>query len=100
MGCRSGSSLDARIPVEKEVDMAKENMIQFCTIDADGIVTDTRRIKQADLLACHYFIIDSSHYREDGSCKCDDAAERARMIREWGYKKRHFRNIPLRGEVI
>jgi hypothetical protein len=38
-----------------------------------------------------------SHYRDDGSCKCDDAAERATMIREWGYTKKDFAKIPLRG---
>jgi len=30
------------------------------------------------------------HYRDDGSCKCDDPEEQAMMIREWGYHKHHF----------
>lgn len=84
---------------KKEVDMTDERMVQFCTIGSDGVVTDTRSIARSSILACPYWIMESSHYRDDGSCKCDDAEERRMMIREWGYKKRHFKGIPLRREV-
>jgi hypothetical protein len=35
--------------------------------------------------------MDMSHYRADGSCKCDDPVEQARMIREWGYSESDFK---------
>jgi hypothetical protein len=56
-----------------------------------------RILKQTDILKCPHVILMPEHYREDGSCKCDDAVERARMIKEWGYKKKDFTAIPLRG---
>jgi hypothetical protein len=49
-----------------------------------------------DCLKCPFVILLPSHYRTDGSCKCDDARERAIMIKEWGYKKNSFKDIPLR----
>lgn len=57
-----------------------------------------RRIKHSDMLKCPFVIMVASHYRDDGSCKCDDPEERAMMIREWEYKKSDFRKIPLRKE--
>lgn len=54
-----------------------------------------RYITQADMLKCQFGIMDISHYREDGSCKCDDPLERVKMIKEWGYKSRQFKGIKL-----
>jgi hypothetical protein len=58
----------------------------------DGVLkeTDVRMIKQSDLMKCPHYILMASHYREDGSCKCDDPDERAMMIREWGYSPKDF----------
>ena len=39
---------------------------------------------------CKFFIMVGEHYREDGSCKCDDPTERAMMIREWEYTEEDF----------
>ena len=57
-----------------------------------------RILKQADLAKCRFCIFDPSHYREDGTCKCDDPEHRKMIIKNWGYKKSHFKGIPLRKE--
>ena len=71
-------------------------MTKFGTLHSDGTLTDVREIRQSSLMACPHSIWVASHYREDESCKCDDPGERAMMIREWGYRKASFKNIPLR----
>ena len=53
-------------------------------------------LKQSDIGKCKFFIFDPSHYREDGSCKCDDAAHRRMMIEQWEYSSSDFEGIPLR----
>jgi hypothetical protein len=60
------------------------------------VVTEQREIAQSDLRKCPFVILVPDHYREDGSCKCDDRAERAKMIAEWGYSDVDFNGIPLR----
>ncbi len=57
---------------------------------------NVRRIKHSDIRACPHTILVAAHYREDGSCKCDNLEERQKMIREWGYKQSDFKGIPLR----
>jgi hypothetical protein len=52
-------------------------------------------MRQSDILKCPFAIFNPSHYRTDGSCKCDDPIERIRM-RKWGYRAKDFKNIPLR----
>lgn len=42
-----------------------------------------RLIKHTDLLRCPHAIIASEHYRDDGTCKCNDPKET--VMREWGY---------------
>ncbi len=54
------------------------------------------RMSQIQVMNCPFLIIDSQHFREDGTCKCDDALERKKMIREWEYTEESFKNIPLR----
>ncbi len=49
-----------------------------------------RNMKQSDVLKCPFVIIAPEHYRSDGTCKCDDQAERDRMIREWEYTTEDF----------
>lgn len=72
--------------------------IKFATLNADGQETDVRMIKQSDIMACPHFILMRTHYRPDGSCKCDDATERAMMISEWGYEASDFER-PTREEA-
>ena len=50
------------------------------------------------IVKCPFFIMVPEHYREDGTCKCDDPEHRRMMIREWGYAVDDFKNIPLRKE--
>lgn len=70
-------------------------MTIFAKLTKDGL-TEVREIKQADLQRCRFTILTAEHYRTDGSCKCDDPEHRAMMIREWGYKAKDFKGIPLR----
>jgi hypothetical protein len=58
--------------------------------DAFGKV---RYMKQSDIRACPFVIIDPAHYRPDGSCKCNDPAEQERMIREWDYTREDFERV-------
>jgi hypothetical protein len=58
-------------------------MTRFSTLNPDGTETNVRDINQRDLLACPHAILVADHYREDGTCRCDDP-ENAEMA-EWGY---------------
>jgi hypothetical protein len=58
-------------------------MTRFSKLNPDGTESDVRVISQADLLACPHCILVASHYRENGTCKCDDAGES--IMAEWGY---------------
>jgi hypothetical protein len=62
----------------------------FGTLHSDGSLTNVRRVLQSDMLRCPHAIFDAAHYRDDGSCKCNDPEEQARMIREWGYRPSDF----------
>lgn len=62
----------------------------------DGSLVNVREVDQGDILKCPQVMLVASHYREDGSCKCDDAVERSRMIAELGYSASDFKDIPLR----
>ena len=42
------------------------------------------KVQQSMLSRCLNFIIDITHYRGDGSCKCNDPNEK--IMRKWGYK--------------
>jgi hypothetical protein len=42
------------------------------------------KFREISPLRCPHFIFIGEHYREDGSCKCDDPDER--VMREWGYR--------------
>lgn len=55
-----------------------------------------RYIRQSDMQRCPHVIIDPSHYRNDGTCKCDDPEHREMMIHDWGYTEEDFKDIPLR----
>lgn len=74
------------------------NQVLFGVLYPDGVLRETRYILQSDTGKCPHFIMVASHYREDGSCKCDDKGERQMMIREWEYTEESFAGIPLRKE--
>lgn len=76
----------------------EDHKITFGTLSGSGQFSNIRMIKQSDIAKCTFFILAAEHYREDGSCKCDDSEHRKLMINKWGYKKSHFKGIPLRNE--
>jgi hypothetical protein len=57
---------------------------------------EIRLIRNSDVLRCKFCIFSPEHYREDGTCKCDDLTHRKMMIQEWGYDEHDFQDIPLR----
>lgn len=77
-------------------DERKDGEIEFGTLNPDGTLTNVRHIRQGDIRRCRFYILMPEHYRDDGTCKCDDAAHRAMMIREWEYSPSDFDGIPLR----
>ena len=66
-------------------------MTMFGNLGPDGKLTEIREIKQSDMRKCPHFIMVASHYREDGTCKCDDPEEREMMIRDWDYTEEDFK---------
>lgn len=69
----------------------KGHEIKFGTLHQGGRLTNVRHIKQTTINACPHVIFLPEHYRDDGSCKCDDPQEQAMMIREWGYSRSDFK---------
>lgn len=59
-------------------------MTRFMKLDNKGRVIDVAEIKQSDMLACPHCIIVAEHYRDDGSCRCNDSKHVE--MKEWGYK--------------
>ena len=60
-----------------------ENVIRFGELTPAGPVL-IRALAVADVRRCAHLILDPDHYRDDGSCRCDDP-EHASM-RDWGYR--------------
>lgn len=58
-------------------------MIQFGELQPDGTVTNVRVITEGAIRACPHVIFMAEHYREDGTCRCDDPAHK--KMAEWGY---------------
>lgn len=52
--------------------------------DGKLVETEVREIPQAKLLACPHVILVAKHYREDGTCRCDDRTHT--QMKEWGYR--------------
>ena len=71
------------------------NNVKFGKLQPNGELTDVRLIKQPDIDKCPFVIFDASHYREDGSCRCNDLAYRKTVMRKWGYKKSDFTKVGL-----
>lgn len=71
-------------------------MVRFSKIElVDGQVveSDVREISQVNIAACPHVIMVADHYREDGTCKCNDPEEQKMMIDEWGYSIEDFDNL-------
>lgn len=58
-------------------------MVEFGELQSDGNVRHVRTIEQASIASCPHLIFDPSHYREDGSCRCDDRDDP--HMADWGY---------------
>lgn len=50
----------------------------------DGTFTDQKTMKRSAFLYCPQYMAEIEHYREDGTCKCDD--ENETVMAEWGYR--------------
>lgn len=46
--------------------------IRFDTLDDNGQLVKTRTMRMSDIKNCPRFILLVSHYREDGSCRCNE----------------------------
>jgi len=57
--------------------------VTFGTLTPAGL-TNVRLIKQSDLRKCPHYILVPEHYRDDGSCRCNDQSHAE--MKEWGYK--------------
>ena len=64
--------------------------IVFSTFTSDGEETNRREIAQVSIQTCPHAILVADHYRDNGTCKCDDKDEQAMMIKKWGYSKKDF----------
>jgi hypothetical protein len=53
------------------------------------VATKVRLTKQADIKGCPHIIFAGEHYREDGTCRCDDPQHVE--MKEWGYTWRDGR---------
>ena len=69
----------------------KENLITFGTLQSDGTLTNVKMIPQSQFLNCPFCIMVPEHFREDGSCKCNDPEHRKYMMKNWGYTKTSFK---------
>jgi hypothetical protein len=72
--------------------------IRFSSLSPDefGVIRESnvRIIRQSDI-ACPFSIIVADHYREDGSCRCNDPEYREMMKAEWEYTDEAFREAGL-----
>lgn len=78
--CWAGQSEIVRQTNEQVI--GDQHKIAMGTLTESGL-TDERHIRQADVCACPHFILSPDHYRENGSCRCNDPE--ADMMKEWGY---------------
>jgi hypothetical protein len=61
-----------------------EHGVRLVTMRLDGSETKVYRLKQSDMRRCRFAILLPSHYRDDGTCRCNDAEHRE--MKEWGYR--------------
>lgn len=57
--------------------------VRFSSMSKEGVETDVKYIKRSDMLKCPHCIMMPEHYRNDGSCKCNDPLDE--KMAEWGY---------------
>lgn len=59
-------------------------MTTFITLGKNGAVASVRVIQQSSMLACPHCIMVPEHYRDDGSCRCNDSSHVD--MKAWGYR--------------
>ena len=72
--------------------MSDEREVRFSELHLEGgepVETNVRHISYADIKRCPHTILLPEHYREDGTCRCDDP-DYPEMI-EAGYEWRDGR---------
>lgn len=74
---------EAKVIVPAPLAPAADAEIEFGEIGPEGY-SNMRKIRQSDVAACPHFILVPEHYREDGTCLCDDPD--APGMAEWGYE--------------
>ena len=57
-------------------------MTEFGELSPDGTYRHVRTLKQSSMLKCPHAIMMPEHYRDDESCRCDDADHQE--MAEWG----------------
>ena len=57
--------------------------------------TDLREIPRTSIANCPFAIFGSQHYRDDGTCKCNDPDERVMLMRDWGYAPVDFERVGI-----
>jgi hypothetical protein len=60
-----------------------EPPVVFSEVLTDGSIETTRKLTQQNLRDCPHFIIDPTHYRDNGICRCGDPYHS--IMKEWGY---------------
>ncbi len=70
-------------------------MTTFGTLNPDGTLSNVREIPQSCLQRCPFFIMMPEHYREDGTCKCNDPEHRKNVMYAWGYRVADFRRVGI-----
>ena len=58
-------------------------MTKFAKLNSDGSLTEVREIDQNAMLKCRHVIMVAEHYREDGTCRCNDPNHKE--MASWGY---------------
>lgn len=62
-------------------------MVRFSDLiqgeDGKGVEINVREISREDIMRCPHVIMVAMHYREDGTCRCNDPKHRE--MKEWGY---------------
>lgn len=70
--------------------MSDDGAIIFGALTPGGNVINERRLPRSSIAACKFYIMVPEHYRDDGSCKCDDPEHRQFMIDNWEYEEEDF----------
>jgi hypothetical protein len=73
-----GDVIGDPVPAEHRIEFGKGELR-----DGELVVVETRLIRQSDVQRCPHFILLGEHYREDGTCRCNDP-EATEMV-GWGY---------------